>query len=350
MPYGAAPSGHDYRAKDKSARSTNGVSSYRQSQYQAHKSAVKWHEHFRHYLKHHAQSLIQALMQQLRSPFSSLLTYGVIAIALTLPTGLYLIADSVKSMNQQWNESAQISLFSKKSVSLPKIQGLADRLRKHPLVAHVKLMTSKQALAEYKEIYKGRNTLQLLGEKNPFPSILIISLNAALANPESIEKFANKLQQHGETQTILLDTLMVKRLSKLIEIVNRTVLVLVIIFAVGIFLIVGNTIRLEILNRKDEIIVTKLIGANNGYIRRPLLYSGLWYGVIGGIFACIITIISTVYLKTPIAEFSQLSEARFQLSILDANAILIIIALGASLGWLGSWMASYRHLRQIEPT
>jgi len=350
MPYGADHNDNTHPPASRVRKGASRVSTYRQSQYQAKKSAVTRIERILHYFKHHRQCIRIALTRQLKTPFSSLLTYSVIAIAMTLPAGLYVLVENIKVMSTQWSDNVQISLFTKANVDFNTAKLLAQNLEKNSLVKNIKIMSPQQALTEYQALSKSKEALTVLGGINPFPTILIIKLKSALNSPDKIQQFVRELKSHGDSQTVLLDQVLINRLASLVKIGNRVALILAIVLASGILLIVGNTIRLEILNRRDEIIITKLIGANNAYIRRPLLYSGLWYGLIGGLFACVITEVSVRYLKAPIAEFAHLSDSPFQLAAFDLKAIFFIVALSAVLGWLGSWMASYRHIRQIEPT
>lgn len=349
MPYGTGSIDHSPEQETHRKRGASRVSSFRQSQYQAQKSAVTWSARLAHYFKHHWQCLSGSLLRQIKSPFTNFLTYGVIAIAMTLPAGLYIMVDNIKTMGMQWNEGIQISLFTKYRVTPQQAAKLAEKLRQNSIVSRIRVLQPDQALQEYKQLYPGSKTLALLEGQNPFPIVLIIKLKVGEGDLESAQAFADQLKVHDESDTVIMDKVMLKRLYKLVELGNRIILVLSVILAAGILLIVGNTVRLEILNRRDEIIIVKLIGAKDSYIRRPLLYSGLWYGLFGGVIACLITIASVMYLQAPIAELSELGNASFQLSFLDGKAILSLIALSAVLGWLGAWIASYRHLRLIQP-
>lgn len=349
MPYGTGPIDHSPHQNTTKKRGASRARRYKQRQKQAQKSNIAWNAKLAHYIKHHWQCLYDSLLRQLKSPFSNMLTYGVIAIAMTLPAGLFVLVDNIKTLSMQWDEGIQISLFTKNSVTHSQAQELAEKLQQNSLVSTVKLLSPEQALNEYKQLYPNSESLKILAGKNPFPIVLVIKLKIASNNIESAQEFAQTLEQYGESQTVIFDTAILNRLFKLIEIGQRVILILTTILSAGILLIVGNTIRLEILNRRDEIIITKLIGAKDSYIRRPLLYSGLWYGLFGGVLASLIIIGAIMYLQTPVSEFSTLSNIGFKLTFLDYQAISVLILLSALLGWLGSWLASIRHLRLIQP-
>jgi len=114
-------------------------------------------------------------------------------------------------------------------------------------------------------------------------------------------------------------------------------------------LVVGNTIRLDILNRRTEIEVMKLVGATDSFARRPFLYSGVWYGLGGGGGAVIVVAVATAFLAKPIQRLIGLYGGQFQLKGLRFGTAALILALSIALGWVGSWIAATRHIREIEP-
>ena len=147
-----------------------------------------------------------------------------------------------------------------------------------------------------------------------------------------------------------LDTQWLKRLNAILEIINRGVIVIAAMFALAVIIVVGNTIRLDIQNRRDEIIITKLIGGTNAFIRRPFLYTGFWYGMAGGVMAWLLTGIALLVMEQPVARLSGLYGSNFTLQGLGLQGALAVLLAGALLGWLGSLVAVSRHLGEIEPT
>jgi cell division transport system permease protein len=147
-----------------------------------------------------------------------------------------------------------------------------------------------------------------------------------------------------------LDMQWVKRLYGLMDIGRRGVWVLASLLALAVLLVVGNTIRLAIQNRRDEIIITKLIGGTDTFIRRPFLYTGFWYGVLGGIIAFILVQASLGVLAGPVNNLAGLYSSTFRLDGMDLPTVGALLSSGMVLGLLGSWLAVGRHLRAIEPT
>ena len=146
-----------------------------------------------------------------------------------------------------------------------------------------------------------------------------------------------------------LDVQWVKRLHAILQIIRRSVTALAALLSLAVLLVVGNTIRLDILNRRAEIEVTKLIGATDGFIRRPFLYGGIWYGLLGGILALALSGAALLLLREPVAQLSSLYASAFRLRMFDWRLAALVLGGGATLGWLGSWLAVGRHLKRIEP-
>jgi cell division transport system permease protein len=302
------------------------------------------------WFKANVDAFTQSLVQIIRSPGSSFLTCAVIGVAITLPTFVYLVTSNFQKIGATvWQNPLQVTVFTRPGTTYFEAQNLARRLEKNPVVASVKTQSPGEALKQYQRFRNADRVLQALGNKNPFPSVLILSLKPDRASAAEVDEFLKYLEKVGESHSIHLDKTMVKQLYNLKEIGNRGVLILGVLLSLGVILIIGNTIRLDIQNKQDEIIITKLIGATNGYIRRPFLYSGMWYGIIGGIFAWIITTIFLLYLAKPVSDFAALSGNPLELSYANLDVFLAVLATGAGLGWIGSWISVRKHLRTIEP-
>jgi len=304
--------------------------------------------HLLQYFKHHIRSAQASLLRQIKAPVSTLLTCSVIGIALTFPAMLYVVSQNIQRAAKQWPQSVQISVFAKKGVSVAHARRIAGNIKKHSLVKSIRVLSPNMALAEYSKLLGSQQPIKL--KNNPLPSIIIIELRNLQSAAMEVHKFTNSLKKYGQIQSIHLDKTMIERLYKLVEIGNRSILVIAVLLALGVVLITGNTIRLDILNRKDEIIVSKLIGASNRYIRLPFLYSGFWYGILGGLIAMLLTVGSIFYLAQPVAEFAQVSGEQFLLHALTAQEVTILFASGALLGLLGSSASVGQHLHAIEPT
>lgn len=303
----------------------------------------------RHYARLHAQVALASLGRLYRTPFSSLLTTAVIAIALSLPSGLLVLLDNLQRLNASWEGSSSISLFLKPSVSDARADSLARELGEWPGVATVKSIHRDQALEEFREFSGFGEALDAL-EENPLPSVLEVRPKTEEATDQDIETLLDELGRLPEVELAQLDMQWVRRLNVLMDIGRRGILVVGALLGLAVLLIVGNTIRLDIQNRREEIEVSKLIGGTDAFIRRPFLYTGLWYGLFGAVLAWIVVTIGFWLIDAPAQRLAGLYESSFLLSGLSWSGTGLLLLAGIGLGLAGSWLAVGRHLSAIEPS
>jgi cell division transport system permease protein len=301
------------------------------------------------YLVHHLRVFVASLGHLSRAPVATLMTSAVIAIALALPTGMFVVIENVGVLSHSWDGSTQISLYLHKAVSTQQAQGLADRLKLHRDINAVSMVDKEDGLKQFTALSGFGDALKYLDE-NPLPTVLIVQPHIDASRPEAVNALVQELQDERLVDMAQLDMEWVKRLYTLLELAQRAVWIIGGLLALAVLLIIGNTIRLDIENRRAEIEVSKLIGASNAFIRRPFLYTGLWYGLLGGIFAWILTTVSLSLLDDPIHRLSGLYQSSFQLSGMSFSQVLNLVALSCLLGLAGSWLAVGRHLSAIEPS
>lgn len=300
------------------------------------------------FFTHHAWVALSTLGQLWRTPLSTLMTSSVIAIALALPMGLYVLLTNVQQLSSSWDDSAQISLFLKSTVSETQALNLRKQLGSWEDVNSVSYLSSQQALQEFKQASGFGEALEVLDE-NPLPAVLLIQPKADFSNPEAIETLFNRLQKLSQVDQALLDMQWVRRLSGIIDVGKRGVYILATLLSIAILLVIGNTIRLTIFNKREEILVTKLIGATNRFIRRPFLYTGFWYGLFGATMAWLLVAVLLGLLKGPFDELARLYDSQFSVGALDGQSLIFLFLTGIFLGLLGSWLAVGRHMQAIEP-
>jgi cell division transport system permease protein len=293
--------------------------------------------------------LVSSLGVLWRTPFATFMTAAVIGIALALPAGLHVLLQNVQNLSTGWEGTAQMSLFIKQDISEKRIQSLAKKLRGWDGVAEVRYISREQALEEFRELSGFGGALDSLNE-NPLPAVLVVRPTSEAAEPAQMELLLGKVQDLKPVDLAQLDMEWVRRLSGIIELGKRGVLLLGSLLSLAILLVIGNTIRLTILSRRDEIVVTKLIGATNAFIRRPFLYTGFWYGFMGAVLAWILVGILLGLLSDPVSKLSFLYNSQFSLGGLDLETTAILLGSGIFLGLLGSWLAVGKHLQAIEPS
>ncbi len=303
------------------------------------------------WLSHHFYVLFSSLGHLVRTPLPTLMTATVIGIALALPTGLYLLLENAQHISSEWGGAAQISLFLKKDIGLNEAQVhlLADQLHQRPDIYSVQMITPTQALTEYHELSGFKEALDVLDtlKYNPLPFMLVIQ--PATSDTIAMKTLLNSLKQLPEVDKAQSDMLWLERLFTMVKIVRRGVLILASLLSLAVLLVIGNTIRLTIYNRRDEIEIYKLVGATDAFIRRPFLYTGFWYGLSGGLVAWLLVKISFWLLQGPVKKLSALYYSQFELMTLDVLSGSALLSSGALLGLVGAWLAVGQHLKKIQP-
>jgi len=300
------------------------------------------------YFSRHAQVLIGSLGRIVHQPFATLMTMGVIAVALALPLFLSLLLQNARNATGNWNEAYDLSVYMDKKAGGARAQALAKQLRLRGDVAAVRIITAEQALAEFRSDSGFGSALDGLAD-NPLPDTLVVTPSLASSTPQGTESLKTAIAAMSDVQTVQIDTEWVKRLHAILDLLRRVVLLTGGLLAVGIVLIVSNTIRLDILNRRAEIEVMKLVGASDGFTRRPFLYTGIWYGLGGGLMALILVAVTSTVLARPVAQLAFLYGSGFSLEGLKMITAGAVLGLSVALSWIGSWLAATRHIRAIEP-
>ncbi len=299
-----------------------------------------------HWRQHHGEEALISLRRMWQSPLATIMTLMVIAIALALPLGLAKLLDDAQGLVSRWDGQAQISLYLHKDTTPEAQATLQQTLSQRADVAQVELVTPEQALAEFTAQSGYGEAVELLGE-NPLPPVLVVyPRNDA---PEAVEQLKAALGQEPQVASAELDLAWVQRLTATLELGQRLLLALGVALAAAALLVIGNTIRLGIESRREEIRIIKLLGATNAFVRRPFLYMGLWSGLLGGVLALLCVAIFLAWLNQPVVELAQLYKSSFTLNGLGLGEVFGLLLFSSLLGLLGAWLAVGRHLRQLEP-
>lgn len=303
------------------------------------------------FLARFAQGHVREMSFTLRRFFNNfsgaMLTCFVIGITLALPASLHTMVRNINAVSYSWETTLQASLFLKDSTTPAQAEALIAKLKSRPGVAEAIYITREQSLAEFKALSGFGAALDLL-ETNPLPAVITITPIKGVQRP-MIDALVVELSQLPEVEVAKLDRQWLDRLFKVIELVQRLVLLIAGVLGLAVIVIVGNTIRLDIEAKRAEIVVMKLIGATNGFIRRPFLYTGLWYGLVGGAIAWLMVFGAVFALSGPARELAGLYGSDYRLQGLPWLATLVMFAAGIVLGWIGAWWTVSRHLKGIEP-
>jgi cell division transport system permease protein len=300
------------------------------------------------WLLRHAQMSLSSLGRLSRHPVSTLMTASVIGIALALPSGLHLLVDNVRELSSAWEGNASVSLFLTDDISDEQAQAIRRQIDLRDDVAETRLIDRTQALDEFRRLSGFGEAIDLLDE-NPLPAVVLVRPQPHIEGPEAFAAMAEELQAYREIALAQVDLQWVERLGAITSTFERGVLILAVLLAAAVMLIVGNTIRLEIENRRSEIEVVKLVGGTDAFIRRPFLYEGLWYGLSGAVIALTLVLVALILLDGPVQRLAGLYEAEFSLALVDPLSFFGVLFGGPALGLLGAWLAVGRHLAQIQP-
>lgn len=310
-----------------------------------HKISIK--ARFTAWFAHHQLTAVETLVKLLGNPASALLTWLVVAIALTLPGALWMTLDNMEQLSGRFQASGRITLYLQPQTSSAAGRTLTERIEALPQVSSTEFVDADEALDDFRQHSGLQQALDFLPE-NPLPAVILVEPPLGLQASE-VNKLVEQLASYQLVDTVQLDMAWVERLLAMLALGERLIWVLGILLALAILLVVGNTIRLAIAARVDEIRVTKLVGGTNAYVRRPFLYTGLWFGLVGGLLAWVLLASCWLLLSGPVDELARLYGSGFELKPLSAGAAMALLLSSMTLGWLGAWWSVARHLDQIEP-
>lgn len=309
-------------------------------------SKVKTSTRLRAWRRHHAAMAVDSLKRLLLTPAASFMTWAVIAIALSLPVALYIFLNNAQLVSSNWDGTAQISLYLESRIDDQAGRQLMQELQMRPDVAETRYMSKEQTLAEFKEFSGFGEALNYLDD-NPLPAVIVVRPN--VSGIEAQQSLVEELDSLSGVEEAQLDLAWVKRLFHIMELGQRMITALGLLLGIAVLLVVGNTIRLAIENRRQEIVVIKLIGATNAFVRRPFLYTGVWYGLGGGLLAWVLINLSLFWLDGPVRALASAYASDFSLIGLSLGDSLLLLISATLLGWLGAWIAVGRHLGAVEP-
>ncbi len=297
-------------------------------------------------LAQHARALLFTLHRLRATPVSSTLNILVIGIAFSLPAGMVVLLQNVQNVAEQAVGAPQISAFLNVDANRDDVARIGRQLKQHEAVGRIEFIPREQALDQLKQSAGLADVISGL-TRNPLPDAYIIYPRNAGA--PALETLRDELQKWRGMEHVQLDSAWARKLEALLKFGRLATLILSVLLGVALIAVTFNTIRLQILTRREEIEVSKLIGGTDAFIRRPFLYAGLLHGLLGGAAAWLIVTTSLLLVNGSLDELAQLYASNFALRPLPASDSLALLGLSAGLGWLGAWLSVAQHLRRIEP-
>lgn len=300
------------------------------------------------YRDQHAQALFSSLGRLFATPFTSIMTISVLAIAISLASGFYLIVVNLQQLTAGLEASNQISLFLREEISEAHANKFADSVRKNPDVQKVTVISKAQAMAEFKGFSGFGDAIGFL-DKNPLPIVVEVLPKDALLDKKALTQLYENFKKSTEVDFAQMDMAWVERLQAIVGTARLSAILLATLLGLAVFFIAGNTIRLEIHNRKQEIIIAKLVGATNSFIQRPFIYTGFWIGFLSGVVGWFIVTLMMLILRQSVENLSGLYNGAFHLMFFSYLETLILLTLSTALAVIGSWLVLHIQIKQLQP-
>ena len=296
------------------------------------------------WFKWHLQGCLAALGRMTRAPIASLMTLSVIAIALALPGAMVVALDNFAKLGGQFDGAKRLSVFFIGDIDQLRVRKVGAELQTRTEVATLREVSPNAAIEEFAAMGGSRTALDNLAGQNPFPWMLELELKREYADPEQIQSLVAELKQYPAISEVIYDRVWLERLFALMSLGRYVAMIVASRLGFGVVLVVGNTIRLEIGARRDELEILALFGGTNAFIRRPFLWTGAWYGAAGGMMATVILLVEVALLSAPVADLSAAYASTYQLQGVRWELMASLTVGGMCLGLLGAWGSVSRYL------
>ncbi|AWL10855.1 Cell division protein FtsX [Saliniradius amylolyticus] len=317
-------------------------------QHGARRASIPFYQRIGMFFVSHVRQALSSLGELYRNLAASLMTIAVLGLSITLPSTLYIMLENTEQVSAGWEQASEISLFLQPQMQQGDVQQLMTRLKLWPEIDQLEHIDKGQALEEFKRLSEFGDALNYL-DNNPLPHVILVTPTSKHSSPTAAGKLLNKLKKQREVDVGQLDIQWLERLHGLVNVATELVTLIAVLLFLAVVLIIGNTIRLNILNKRDEILVMKLVGATDAFIQRPFLYTGFWYGLLGGLMAWLTVALLLWWVSDSIDNVASLYSTQFTLTGLDGSALLTMLGLSVGLGLAGSFISVKKHIRLIEP-
>jgi len=303
----------------------------------------------RAWLRRHSYSFFSSLGVLLKHKIGTLMTVLVLGIAMFLPLGLYMTLTNLEGMNLRQDEWSAITVFFKSGTTQKDVNRVAAELDERLNPEAVVIISPTEGMADFRDASGFGESLDML-EENPLPWVMQVSPQSGPT--EQVEAHVGELigylQSVDSIEVTQFDYKWLQRLGRMMELGQAAVTVLMLLFGLAVVVVVANTIRLDVASHAEEIEILALVGAGNAFVRQPFLYTGLWYGLMGGLLAVLLLSLTTLYLGGPLGLLLETYGTVFSLRGLGFNNTLWVLSGGSFLGWLGAWVSVQRYLRRLK--
>ncbi|WP_256582313.1 permease-like cell division protein FtsX [Pseudomonas sp. MYb185] len=312
------------------------------------RSSRNWRHPLRSWASSHRDSARLAVRRIWDYPFSTVMIVLVMSIVLALPMGLTVLIDQVERLGIDWQRAAQLSVYLDGEVESDAAQALQAEIESLEGVAGTQLLDRELALAEFQQHSGLGDALQQLAY-NPLPDVILVMPQDLEGGASALQPLRDRLAQMPGVDEVQIDLLWVERLTSILAMFERFTGGLAVLLVLALLLVMTNTIRLAIESRRNEILVIKLVGGTDAFVRRPFLYLGVLYGLLAGLIAWLLLAAGLAWLNVTVRQVAALYQSDFALSGMPLSDGLVLLAGAMLLGLAGAWLAVGRHIRDIEP-
>jgi cell division transport system permease protein len=316
-------------------------------------SSDTWNRQFRRknraWLRRHSYSLFSSLGVLVKHKTGTMMTVLVLGIAMFLPLGLYITLVNLEGMNMRQDEWSAVTVFFKSDTTQEEVRQVADELDKRLSPEAIVIISPSEGMAEFREASGFGESLDIL-EENPLPWVMQVSPQQGSTEQveERVAELTRFLQSVESIEVTQFDYKWLQRLGRMMELGRAAVTVLILLFGLAVVVVVANTIRLDVASHAEQIEILALVGAGNAFVRQPFLYTGLWYGLMGGLLAVVLLGLTTLYLSRPLGLLLETYGAAHNVRGLGGYNSLWVLLTGGLLGWLGAWISVQRYLRRLK--
>ena len=303
----------------------------------------------RAWIRRHSYSFFSSLGVLFKHKAGTIMTVMVLGIAMFLPLGLYITLSNLEGMNLRQDEWSAVTVFFKSGTTQAEVRRVAQELETRLNPEAIVMISPAEGMADFRDASGFGESLDML-EENPLPWVMQVSPQRGSTEQveERVAELTGFLQSLDSIEVTQFDYKWLQRLGRMMELGQATVSVLVLLFGLAVVVVVANTIRLDVASHAEEIEILALVGAGNAFVRQPFLYSGLWYGLMGGLLAVILLGLTVLYLGRPLGLLLETYGTVFSLRGLGGQNTLWVLLGGGFLGWLGAWISVQRYLRRLK--
>lgn len=299
-------------------------------------------------LSYHLQAALESFNYLWARPVATSITVTVIASALALPALFWVFTDNVSELTENWQHGGSLTVYLKSDLTKQQEQAVLDAVQKTEHVGSSTFKSPDEGLSELTHQEGMKDIMQYL-PKNPLPAVIEVTPSADLSAPSAIEAFASQLKSITNVNEVKIDMEWLRRLHAIVAFSSQIAHTLFALLALAVMLIIANTLRLSIQNQHEEIQILKLIGAQDTYIIRPFLYSGIWYGIAGAIVAQFLVNLIVLSLGSVVDNLASVYQMHYPLTGMSISQILLLLLFAIILGWLAACLSVKRQLAAIEP-